>query len=515
MAQQPIVLNGINGATGGPLTPNLSLADVAAVARGEPPPDRPIRRWLQAIWQLLTKGRDYLALPRDIDGADVAKAGWAVVFAANTPQDVRTALEPLIEHRQRHVAPDRCKILEHRPEDRAVRGWLQRPPHNADLGSELPWKVPYYLLLVGGPDVIPFDFQYTLDIDYAVGRLCFETPEQYRQYADSVVAYENKRTERNVREIVYWAPRHDGPGQNRDPATQLSHDWLVTPLACGVKAHEGQPAEEAVAAKVGYGQRLFLGGTANFSETPSEPANKANLCDVLRPPAGKRPPALLFTASHGLAWPLDDPRHPQTQGALLCQDYPEGDPYAGEKQPGDYLAAEDVTDDANVQGLVAFLYACFGAGTPQFNTFDRRPQRQQFARNPFVSRLPQRLLSHPRGAALAVLGHVDQGWGYSIQPYERVGAAVRPLANVGPQLTPFRNLLDDILRGIPVGHATRDLSAKYARLSHELTLLRDAAQGQAPPSDADLAYAWLECADYQNYVLLGDPAVRLLPDRLQ
>jgi hypothetical protein len=95
------------------------------------------------------------------------------------------------------------------------------------------------------------------------------------------------------------------------------------------------------------------------------------------------------------------------------------------------------------------------------------------------------------------------------RPYERVGAVVRPLANVSPQLTPFRNLLDDIRRGKPVGHATQDLSAKYARLSHELTLLREAAPGNAPPSDADLAYAWLECADYQNNVLLGDPAVRL------
>src|SRR5438094_4079637 len=103
MAQQPIVLNGINGATGGPLTPNLSVADVAAVARGEPPLDRPVRRWLQAIWQLMTQRRRYLALPRDIDGADVAKAGWAVVFAANTSQEVRKALEPLIEHRFQHV----------------------------------------------------------------------------------------------------------------------------------------------------------------------------------------------------------------------------------------------------------------------------------------------------------------------------------------------------------------------------------------------------------------------------
>ena len=148
---------------------------------------------------------------------------------------------------------------------------------------------------------------------------------------------------------------------------------------------------------------------------------------------------------------------------------------------------------------MAFLFACYGAGTPAHDTFltERGRGPVPIAEQSFVAALPQRLLSHPAGGALAVLGHVERAWGYSIRP-----------PGVGAQIQPFRNLIGRILSGEPVGHATKDLSDKYATLSSELLAKLDETQPDRRPSDMELAWLWIERNDAQNYIVLGDPAVR-------
>jgi hypothetical protein len=235
----------------------MTPSDLAPLVRAERPPDSGVRNWLTRLWAVLQ--RPFLALPFDIDPKDVVQAGWAVVFDADTPPAVRDALAPLIAHRGRRVPPDRCKVLDYRARE-GVRDRLNR--HSTHPGTVVPTRVPYYLLLVGGPEAIPFEFQYLLDVEYALGRLTFDSPEQYRQYAESVVAYETAAAVPNRKEIVYWGTRH-GPGD----ATRMSADWLVTPLYQGI---EGAPAVAGVA---GYGSRRFLG----------DDATKANLAELLHP----------------------------------------------------------------------------------------------------------------------------------------------------------------------------------------------------------------------------------------
>jgi hypothetical protein len=498
MNEELIYFNGINGATGKYLVAPRSLADLAGLARREPPQAPGLAGLFKRIANMLR--RRFLALPFDVDPCQIAQTGWALVFAPDTPAEVRAAVQPLIDHRHQPIPPDRRKVLDYQPGE-TMRQWLLR--HGASPGQVTPSRVPYYVLLVGDPSAIPFEFQYLLDIEYAVGRLSFDRADQYRQYAQSVIDYERAAAVPNQKEIVFWATRHSS-----QDATQMSADWLATPLYEGVPATDDELEEKQVAKVLGYGSRLLKG----------QDAIKANLAEVLHAPGAASRPALLFAASHGLGWPPGDPRHKGAQGALLGQDYPVGDALAGTIQPSDYLAAADVADDARLHGLVAFLFACFGAGTPEFNNFlyegdqdlnflydpSKRPER--IAERSFVAPLPQRLLSHPQGGALAVIGHIERAWGYSIRPLDE---HFQPVVNVRPQLAPFRNCLGRILKGEPVGHATKDISDKYAIFAAELLAKLDKGNPGPPPTDADLAWTWVERNDARNYVLLGDPAVRI------
>src|SRR5207237_900461 len=101
------------------------------------------------------------------------------------------------------------------------------------------------------------------------------------------------------------------------------------------------------------------------------------------------------------------------------------------------------------------------------------------------------------GAALALIGHVERAWGYSTRP-----------------LGPYRNCLGRILRGEPVGHAFKDINDWYAILAADLLTWLDKGSQQPLPSELALAWTWVERNDARNYILLGDPAVRLKVDKL-
>jgi hypothetical protein len=104
-----------------------------------------------------------------------------------------------------------------------------------------------------------------------------------------------------------------------------------------------------------------------------------------------------------------------------------------------------------------------------------------------------------------VIGHLERAWSYSIQPL-----------GVGAQLQPFHNLLPRVLSGQPGGHSTLDFSQRYATYSTDLlNCLDPSLPASRQPTDLDLAWAWIERNDAQNYIVLGDPAVRLRVDDLK
>jgi hypothetical protein len=198
---------------------------------------------------------------------------------------------------------------------------------------------------------------------------------------------------------------------------------------------------------------------------------------------------------------LDDDRQARHQGALLCGDWPGPDEWRGRGRiPADfYFSADDVSADAQLQGLIAFHFACFGAGTPKFDDFGQgRGPGAQLAPQALVAPLPQRLLSHPQGGALAVIGHVDRVWTYSFAWNE-----------LQSQTDTFRDTLLRIMRGQRVGWATEYFNERYAALATSLsTLLADIQVGRIP-DDLQLSSLWTAHNDARSYVIFGDPAVRL------
>jgi hypothetical protein len=478
--EDDIILNGIDGTTGEYLVAPITPAEAASIASGQPT-EEATAKWLKG--KASAAGRKNLDLPMDVDPTQPARAGWAIVLPAGASADLKAALQPLIDRRKKMVAPDRCKILEYRPGE-TMRKWLAR--NGVAPGSVIPTKVPYYVTLVGAPTEIPFDFQYLLNVEYAVGRLCFDTPEQYKRYAESVAAYETASGVKNAKEVTYWGPRHAA-----DRSTQMSADSLIKPLAEGTPAAGDQPAEAPIATEKGFRSKCFRAAEAT----------KAKLLELLHPTTGTAPPAVLFTASHGMGWPKDDPRQKPAQGAILAQDWAG----FGQVAPAHYLTAAEVEDGANVSGVVAFLFACYGAGTPRTDAFltDRGRGPVQVAPEPFVAALPQRLLAHPGGSALAVIGHIERAWGYSIKP-----------TGAGTQIGPFRQFLARVLSGEPVGHAMLNFTRRYAVLSSALASLLDESSKDPKLPPQEIAATWVERNDAQNYVVLGDPAVRLRTDLL-
>src|SRR5260221_11554250 len=99
------------------------------------------------------------------------------------------------------------------------------------------------------------------------------------------------------------------------------------------------------------------------------------------------------------------------QGALLCQDWPG----FGTVRAEHYLAAADIADDANVTGMVAFFFACFGDGTPDADQFpmdlSQAGTTPRLAPNPCAGGVPRRPFPQPNVRALVVISQTHQGFG--------------------------------------------------------------------------------------------------------
>ncbi len=453
-------INGIDAVTGKPLPPAMDDEDILRNPRDIRLSDETYEeyQWWRENFSDPERGP-----AAHVDPRDLASAGWAVIFGPDVDQDTIDLLQPLLELRKEQ-ATRRCETYyrEYRYGGESKHDFLAK--NGASWGVADPKDIPYYLLLVGDPKELPFHFQYDVDIQYAVGRLNFKNVEDYGKYAQNVVAADQAAVELPQRVVFFGVePEHD------DTSHRIMQE-LVRPLAGTIEERADN----------------------DFKIHFEDRAERGQLRKLLG--SGQKP-ALLFTAAHGMRFSADYPHQLSYQGALLCADWSGAGPILREH----YFAGEDIPD-VDLEGLVACLFGCYSAGTPEMDNFSTASlgEPQRIADRPFISDLAQSLLTH---GASAVLGHIDRAWTTSFTWSDKSG----------DQTKIFESTLIRLLERFPVGFAMEYINQRYAELATALTdifIMRETGHPLAQ-GKSHIKRVLKAMSDARNFIVVGDPAVCL------
>jgi hypothetical protein len=447
----------------------LTVQALCQIAERNPPN----RDELLKAQQLRNRGPSYALWPPGINDQDLSKMGWAIIFPAEKPKsEIDLILEKLgnLIDLRRGQAGERYKQFWGETgiaKTDTIESYLQK--FRLAPGIKRLKVFPGYLLLVGSPEEISYKLQYQLDVEYCVGRLYFENLNDFENYAQSVVSAESS-TEKLIapRAVLF------GPDNLRSKATKQSAEKLILPLEEGLNGSE-----------VVEGWRIQRIEPRN--------ATRDTLDQLLN---GALPPALLFTATHGLSFESGDDDQELYQGALVCQDWLDG----GILRRKDFFAADNLNPDSNLENTFAFLFACYGAGTPKFDDFinPELGSSLEIARRPFLAALPRAMLKH---GALGVVGHVDRAWTYS---FKWLSEHAQPET--------FQFAFETLMSGKRIGTAMDYFNERYSVTATRLTgLLQywDPESGSGiRPDPFELSLNWTAHNDARNYILLGDPAAK-------
>ncbi len=407
----------------------------------------------------------------DVDPDDLATAGWGIVIPAGLGPGIVDSLSPLTGLRRNQVG-DMYRVLHCRPGEDA-KGFLGR--HGVRLDVVDPRNgIPYYLLLVGSPDLISFDFQNTLSVYFAVGRIDFADVDQFANYAQSVLRAESRPARQSQKVTFFCADKVP------DPSMQGAVEFLMQPA---VETANRWPWRR------NFRIELIEGTDATLS----------SLTNTL---GSGNPPALLVTAASGIGFPAGHALQRTQQGSLLCSPSRAASTTSIDPLALEWFSRLSVPSGADLSGMISIHLGSFSAGTPKIDSLAVQitSQEQLLSLSPFIAPLPQQLLSNPGGGALAVMGHVD-----------RIGFLGAPETRWNYLRDWLKNLVGRLTKGERAGNAIGQTKSSWAAFSFNLAeVLMDATLGGSV-DDTRIVELWMKANFMRSFVLLGDPAVRLSP----
>ena len=408
--------------------------------------------------------------------ADPLSAGWTFLINVQDPQrdSIIDALRPLAEHRGM-LDPDAPLEFHDEPPDE----WLEWRLNNCSI--HVMERVPHYILIVGGPECVPFHFQSFLGCTTAVGRLAFDTISELETYVEKIIRLEHSSDPVVDHEAFFFGPEHPPTADDTVDATYFSRRYMAEPLSDYVE------------------KELRF----NVSKSFGAQATRNQWFDIVH----KRKPALVYTAGHGLAAPHENEAiQRKFNGAICCL------PDKGEPINQAAISADDVPVRGKpfLEGAVFFQFACFGYGTPaesDFAHWDIDTIKQNTTTD-FVAALPKRLLAHPYGP-IAYIGHVDTAWLHGFADPDQPHSVDR----WHKRIEPFLFAVKKLLQVEPVGRAMQGMNRQFIYGNYQLTnaynALQQGKQKLTPDLQKHIANEFIRRSDAQNYLVLGDPAAHL------
>ena len=282
-------------------------------------------------------------------------------------------------------------------------------------------RLPRYVLIVGGPEVIPWSVQYAFAVRHAVGRLPF-ADQRLDSYLETMIDDWGDSAV-DLRSPVLWSTDHGA----RD-ITRLMRSVFSSPL-----------------------ERAFSGTLPGMTHLAGADATADNLLERMRPSAAS-PPALVVTSSHG-ATPTDPDVLRGTLGLPVDQDRRTVD-------------VEDL-DNAMPAGAVWFAQACCSAGGAGESHYEGLLEPESVpaviteliaSLGPVVSPAVLRMLGRPKPVR-AIFGHVEPTFDWSLRDPESG-------QNFATEL--ITGLSSNLHHGTPLGQILSRLSQRHWRAEHQM-----------------------------------------------
>ena len=402
--------------------------------------------------------------------------GWGLVLPDRpgfSPQQLASADDapnPIRELRaQRGDAP----VFRYRP------GWELRYTHLTTyrtgveeivpIHSSLPGvgvnRLPFYLLIYGSPEVVPWGLQFNLNASRAVGRLDLEG-RGLRNYVDALRNDWNA-AESDPHHALFWSANN-----GQADITRLMRDAIAQRIQNEFRNYAEMK------------QVRFVDGF-------DEGATAAMLVDALQ----ELKPGFILTTSHGQTGPLDDAdTMARDLGLLVDGNY-------------DFMQPEQFLAEWEPDGAIWYAHACCSAGSNATTMFDGLVPagsdvdlliKGVASLGSRVAPLPRALLGAKKPLR-AFVGQVEPTFDWTMRQPDTNGYLTGPL-----QLALFNHLYQPE----PLGMALRPCYEKLGSLYTEYDQAFQDFNNGADTTDT-LLFCQLAARDVQSMVILGDPTAML------